>query len=87
MKENKKERNEEKSTKMSSPAGNRTPVSRVTGGDTDHYTTEDLGNGRLLTLVPNRASAGHTARHRQRYRRDIALSNWTFSSNDTRRLH
>ena len=22
---------------MSSPAGNRTPVSRVTGGDTDHY--------------------------------------------------
>ena len=27
---------------MSSPAGNRTPVSRVTGGDTDHYTTEDL---------------------------------------------
>ena len=27
---------------LSSPAGNRTPVSRVTGGDTDHYTTEDL---------------------------------------------
>ena len=27
---------------MSSPAGNRTPVSRVTGGDTNHYTTEDL---------------------------------------------
>ena len=25
----------------SSPAGNRTPVSRVTGGDTHHYTTED----------------------------------------------
>ena len=24
------------------PAGNRTPVSRVTGGDTHHYTTEDL---------------------------------------------
>ena len=24
-----------------SPAGNRTPVSRVTGGDTNHYTTED----------------------------------------------
>ena len=24
-----------------SPAGNRTPVSRVTGGDTYHYTTED----------------------------------------------
>ena len=26
----------------SSPSGNRTPVSRVTGGDTDHYTNEDL---------------------------------------------
>ena len=26
---------------QSSPAGNRTPVSRVTGGDTHHYTTED----------------------------------------------
>ena len=30
--------NEEKKT---SPAGNRTPVSRVTGGDTHHYTTEE----------------------------------------------
>ena len=28
--------------KMSSPAGNWTPVSRVTGGDTNHYTTEEL---------------------------------------------
>ena len=27
--------------KKFSPAGNRTPVSRVTGGDTYHYTTED----------------------------------------------
>ena len=27
---------------LSSPAGNRTPVSRVTGGDTHHYTTEEL---------------------------------------------
>ena len=27
--------------KLPSPAGNWTPVSRVTGGDTDHYTTED----------------------------------------------
>ena len=31
---------EERSKKIS-PAGNRTPVSRVTGGDTHHYTTED----------------------------------------------
>jgi hypothetical protein len=30
-----------------SPAGNWTPVSRVTGGDTDHYTTEDE-YGRIL---------------------------------------
>ena len=30
-------------TKRISPAGNRTPVSRVTGGDTHHYTTEELG--------------------------------------------
>ena len=28
--------------KTSSPSGNRTLVSRVTGGDTDHYTNEDL---------------------------------------------
>ena len=27
---------------MYSPAGNRAPVSRVTGGDTHHYTTEDI---------------------------------------------
>ena len=31
------------SKKRFSPAGNRTPVSRVTGGDTHHYTTEELG--------------------------------------------
>ena len=28
--------------KLFSPAGNWTPVSRVTGGDTDHYTNEDF---------------------------------------------
>ena len=27
-----------------SPSGNRTPVSRVTGGDTHHYTNEDWLN-------------------------------------------
>lgn len=26
---------------LASPSGNRTPVSRVTGGDTHHYTNED----------------------------------------------
>ena len=36
---------------LSSPAGNRTPVSRVTGGDTHHYTTEDLiPNKRKITI-------------------------------------
>ena len=32
----------------SSPSGNWTPVSRVTGGDTNHYTNEDT-----ITLVKN----------------------------------
>ena len=27
---------------LHSAAGNRTPVSRVTGGDTNHYTTADI---------------------------------------------
>ena len=31
--------------KVSSPSGNRTPVSRVTGGDTYHYTNEELLGG------------------------------------------
>ena len=31
-----------KRKKLVSPSGNRTPVSRVTGGDTYHYTNEDL---------------------------------------------
>ena len=30
--------------KTSSAAGNRTPVSRVTGEDTHHYTTEEFVN-------------------------------------------
>lgn len=29
---------------VASPSGNRTPVSRVTGGDTHHYTNEDGGD-------------------------------------------
>ena len=45
--------------KLSSPAGNWTPVSRVTGGDTNHYTTEDLlqwcnlkkDNGKILAFL------------------------------------
>ena len=38
-------------TKRISPAGNRTPVSRVTGGDTHHYTTEELDALNLSLMV------------------------------------
>ena len=34
----------EKRKKILSPAGNRTPVFRVTGGDSHHYTTAPLDN-------------------------------------------
>ena len=34
-----------------SPAGNRTPVSRVTGEDTHHYTTEDCGKFCVQTAI------------------------------------
>ena len=40
-------RQKKKEKKRSSPAGNWTPVSRVTGGDTDHYTTEELRDNRV----------------------------------------
>ncbi len=33
---------ENRTKKDYSAAGNRTPVSRVTGGDTNHYTTADI---------------------------------------------
>ena len=37
-----------------SPSGNRTPVSRVTGGDTYHYTNEDLAGrlGAAMNMMP-----------------------------------
>ena len=38
----------EKRKKILSPAGNRTPVFRVTGGDTHHYTTEDRYQGECV---------------------------------------
>jgi hypothetical protein len=37
--------------KKDSPAGNRTRVSRVTGGDTYHYTTEDLKFDKIISIV------------------------------------
>ena len=40
-------------TKRISSAGNRTPVSRVTGGDTHHYTTEELGALDFIGLMGN----------------------------------
>ena len=37
---------------MYSPSGNRTLVSRVTGGDTDHYTNEDLMKTDVNITIP-----------------------------------
>ena len=54
-KEKKREREikkEEKKKMLSSLAGNRTPVFRVTGGDTHHYTTKDLDADRWLAKPP-----------------------------------
>ena len=43
---------EKEKEKKFSPAGNRTPVSRVTGGDTHHYTTEEeLGIQCKFTII------------------------------------
>ena len=39
-----------KKKEQASPSGNRTPVSRVTGGDTYHYTNEDWLMGDLAFL-------------------------------------
>ena len=39
--------------KKSSPTGNRTPASRVTGGDTDHYTIEELITSEVLQDFKN----------------------------------
>ena len=46
-------KNWEKLEKEPSPAGNRTPVSRVTGGDTYHYTTEDFTKIAKLNVEEN----------------------------------
>ena len=37
-------------TNATSPTGNRTPVSRVIGGDTNHYTTEDESNEETVLI-------------------------------------
>ena len=42
---------EKKVNNYLSPAGNRTPVSRVTGGDTHHYTTEECDACILLLNI------------------------------------
>ena len=41
FKRDEKIRSNDKMLQEASPSGNRTPVSRVTGGDTHHYTNED----------------------------------------------
>ena len=45
-----------KVSKTISPSGNRTPVSRVTGGDTYHYTNEDLLTAAVFYAI---LCAGH----------------------------
>ena len=35
---------------LSSPVGNRTPVSRLTGGDTHHYTIEDWAHMKFVGM-------------------------------------
>ena len=40
--------------KSHSAAGNRTPVSRVTGGDTNHYTTADMFSVSVIRTEQNR---------------------------------
>ena len=77
--------------KISSPAGNRTPVSRVTGGDTYHYTTEDYmlsynlqvdcniyTNILCADLVPGERRANrHDSGHARRLRGRLARSGVT----------
>ena len=46
-----KKRGRTKQCKYSSPSGNRTPVSRVTGGDTHHYTNEEWAAAVLLQIL------------------------------------
>ena len=43
--------------RVASPSGNRTPVSRVTGGDTHHYTNEDGGHRPATARPPGPSPA------------------------------
>ena len=43
-----------------SPAGNRTPVFRVTGGDTHHYTTEEAMRNNKIKFVRFPSAYDHT---------------------------
>ena len=46
--------------KNTSPAGNRTPVFRVTGGDTHHYTTEEAMRNNKIKFVRFPSAYDHT---------------------------
>ena len=71
-----------------SPAGNRTPVSRVTGGDTYHYTTEDAtrillthislhgGQEDIYRLVKNSSSVRFPFPCRLRVNVDCIRAKW-----------
>ena len=66
----KKKGKKEKKKMQSSPAGNRTPVSRVTGGDTHHYTTEDetYETEKLLLLTCKGEITSRTSRWQRKPR-------------------
>ena len=48
---------------VASPSGNRTPVSRVTGGDTHHYTNEDGGDRPTARPLTGCLPTGPPAQH------------------------
>ena len=51
---------------VASPSGNRTPVSRVTGGDTHHYTNEDGGDSSAARPVSGCLPTPPPAQHGSR---------------------
>jgi hypothetical protein len=61
-----KTKNEKKNE--TSPTGNRTPASRVTGGDTDHYTIEDLSHLNIHSMCSMNTRNLSKTRHHNQYK-------------------
>eukprot|EP00978_Attheya_sp_CCMP212_P024397 scaffold76538_cov62-Attheya_sp.AAC.2 len=55
----KRRKNAHESSKIISDTGNRTPVSRVTGGDTSHYTMSEECASRESNPGPNLGKTAH----------------------------